>query len=197
MIICPHCKEMFAIPRIKKSQEQKKKMRTSLAWNKANEILKDYNNGDAIMWLVRKYKADKRTIRTILKESGIISFRGRKGIQAWNKGKDCPQLQGKNNWNWKGGIGTLNMQIRRCGKYNQWRKDIMIRDNYTCQICKKRGGDLEVDHYPKRFATIMKENNIKSLQEAKLCIELWDSINNRTLCLICHNKTKSSLKNTK
>ena len=27
----------------------------------------------------------------------------KKGQKAWNKGKKCPQLSGKNHWNWKGG----------------------------------------------------------------------------------------------
>lgn len=55
-----------------------------------------------------------------------------------------------------------------------WRHAIFVRDNFTCQICKVIGGELQVDH-------------IKPLV---LFPELRHDMNNgRTLCKSCHLKT--------
>lgn len=106
-------------------------------------------------------------------------------------GKTPTHMIGENNPNWKGGVTSLNKQIRHCYKYKKWRKSIFQRDNYTCQICSKRnGGRIEADHYPKKFIDIIKEFEIKLLKDALSCKELWEINNGRTLCLECHNKTK-------
>ena len=92
---------------------------------------------------------------------------------------------------WKGGITPLNNQIRQCFKYRQWRSDVFTRDDFTCQECGKRGGCLEVDHYPKSFSDIFYKNEIKTLEQALDCEEFWNINNGRTLCLNCHKKTKN------
>ena len=52
-------------------------------------------------------------------------------------------------------------------------KDVLKRDDYTCQICGERGGDLQVDH-------------IQSWAEY---VDQRFSIDNcRTLCMKCHYK---------
>lgn len=196
MIKCPHCLKDFVPTRRKRSSEERKSYRTSSAWTKSDKILLDYNKGDTIIWLVKKYRADKRTIRNILIEKGITSFRGRKGIQAWNKGKEVPSIQGSKSPHWKGGITPLNIKVRRCAKYQQWVKDIFTRDNWTCQICKQRGGGMEADHFPVRFSEVMKDYEIDTFEKAKNCTVLWNLSNGRTLCIKCHNKTKS-FKNSK
>ena len=38
---------------------------------------------------------------------------------------------------------------RRCAEYQKWRKTVFERDNYTCQICKSRGVNLEAHHIKK------------------------------------------------
>lgn len=206
-IICKHCNKPFegtknrivcssscrayyvGFAGRKHTLEQKKKLRHSSAWEKTNEILEKYQNGSAIMWLVREYKADKRTIKTILQEQGIKQFRGRAGIPAWNKGKEIPKIQGDKSPHWKGGVTPLNMRVRRCPKYRNWVKEILKRDDFICQFCGKRGGDLEVDHYPIQFAEIM--ISTKSFREAMESEQLWDIMNGRTLCVPCHNTTKT------
>lgn len=112
----------------------------------------------------------------------------KKGRIPWNKGK--PHLVREKNPNWKGGITPLVLQIRHHFKYRQWVSDIFMRDDYTCQMCLERGGNLEADHYPKPFSIIFKENDIKTLEEALDCEEFWSINNGRTLCVSCHNKTK-------
>lgn len=98
--------------------------------------------------------------------------------------------KGENSLRWKGGLTPLLKKIRNCFKYRQWRSDIFTRDDYICQMCGVRGGELNVDHYPKSFSKIFHENEIKSLEQALDCEEFWNINNGRVLCVMCHNKTK-------
>ena len=63
--------------------------------------------------------------------------------------------------------------------------DVYKRDNYICRLCKQRGQDLIV-HHNKFFAEIIKNNNIKTIDEAINCKELWDTDNGITLHKSCH-----------
>jgi hypothetical protein len=108
----------------------------------------------------------------------------------WNKGLRGIQ-RGKNAPNWKGGLTKLSVAIRGqidIIKLMAKRKKI---DDYTCQICGKRGGDLETDHFPVSFAEIIKKYNITNIEEALSCKKMLDIENLRTLCKSCHRKTKS------
>ena len=66
-------------------------------------------------------------------------------------------------------------------KIRAWRDEIFKRDNWTCQICKKIGGDLNAHHI------------------IQWCISKDDRFkidNGITLCLICHrmvHKTKKDI----
>jgi len=73
--------------------------------------------------------------------------------------------------------------------YIKFTKRIFERDNYTCQICGRRGGLLQSDHYPVSFAEIVFKNKIKTMADAIGCSELWNINNGRTLCLECHKNT--------
>ena len=102
-------------------------------------------------------------------------------------------VRGLNHWNWKGGITSLTFQIRHCYKYRQWRSDIFEKYNYICLKCGQKGGKLNVDHFPKSFSEIIKENNIKTFEQAMNCEELWNINNGRVLCEKCHKLTKNYL----
>lgn len=89
----------------------------------------------------------------------------------------------------------VNYSIRRRQIYMDWRKSIMERDNYTCLDCgiKNQKGVgktiiLNVDHI-KPLAQIVKENNLKTIEDMLQCDELWNMNNGRTLCYSCHVKT--------
>lgn len=75
---------------------------------------------------------------------------------------------------------SKNRQARSTSKYQKWRTRIFKRDNYTCQLCFKRGGELQADHI-KPFAFFPKLRFILS--------------NGRTLCIECHKTTDTYLKN--
>lgn len=91
--------------------------------------------------------------------------------------------------NWKGGITLLAERIRHSFKYRQWKSDVFMRDNFTCQKTGKRGGELNA-HHIKPFAIILKENNIATFEEAMKCEELWNINNGLTLCKNYHDKIR-------
>lgn len=141
-----------------------------------------------------------------LKMSKIKKDQYRNGVIPWNKGKKMTQkyrnkvsqtlkgLTGEKSRNWKGGVTPIVRSIRNSFRYRQWRSDCLTRDDYICQLCGKKGGILNVDHNPKSFAQIISDNNLKSINEAISCEELWNINNGRTLCIDCHKKTDTYLK---
>ena len=144
--------------------------------------------------------ATKEKISETKKRQHIIpksSFK--EGYTPWNRGKRYP-LGAKNfeafnrsykeekHWNWKGGITKVDKSIRRMGEYLRWRSDVFQRDNWTCQTCRITGVYVTA-HHKKSFSKIIKENNIKSRENARSCKELWDIENGVTLCEECHSLT--------
>lgn len=97
---------------------------------------------------------------------------------------------GKESSNWKNGITTLYNLIRENSRERDLFKDCLKRDNFTCQDCRNKGGELEV-HHIEQLAKIIKDNNIKNMKEALKCPKIWDPNNLITLCVSCHKKTKS------
>ena len=99
--------------------------------------------------------------------------------------------KGKNHWNWQGGVNkehcSLRSQIEALFEYRQWRSDIFTKDNWTCQECLVRGGNLHA-HHIKYFSVIIEEYNIKNIEKAIQCSELWNINNGITLCQKCHKE---------
>ena len=118
----------------------------------------------------------------------------KKGLIPWSKGKKCPQISegriGNKNPNWKGGITPLRNQIYKSIQYKQWRSNVFMRDDWTCQTCgTKSSGNFQPHHTPKSFSEILEKNKIKTLKQALRCKELWDINNGITLCKDCHKLT--------
>jgi len=120
--------------------------------------------------------AKKRGIRPI-PESSDKKRERMKGNQyrlsktPWNKGKQHSAIRGEKHYAWKGGIGSERHTLMRQIEYVLWRTAVFERDNYTCQICRKKGEKLHADH-------------IKSWSDYP---ELRYAIDNgRTLCFACH-----------
>ncbi len=175
----------------KYSEEVKKKISLSkkgntdgfkkgyIPWNKGKKV----NFSDAHRMNISKAKTGGTRRPMTLEE------RKRKSLSSIGKYK------GENHHFWRGGISGITDLIRHSYKYRQWRSDCFTRDNHTCQKCGARSGNgkrvyLNVDHI-KLFALILKENNIKNVEEADGCEELWNINNGKTLCVICHRKTDS------
>lgn len=77
----------------------------------------------------------------------------------------------ENHPHWQGGKTEENHLIRNSNEYKAWSKAVKVRDNYTCQICSKRGCELHSDH----------------VKPFSLYPELRFEISNgRTLCKRCH-----------
>lgn len=102
------------------------------------------------------------------------------------------RFRGANGANWQGGKTQLNFRIRQTGRYKRWQRHILERDDYTCQLCRVRGGPLHVDHI-KPFSIIVREHNITSLEAADSCPELYCPENGRVLCKPCHKETDTYL----
>lgn len=97
------------------------------------------------------------------------------------KGKEHPKWTENKKRPFYGAIRTLH-------QYKDWRSNIFRKDDYTCQMCFKRGTYLEADHFPRRFIEIVKDNNISTIDEAIVCKKLWEA-EGRTLCKRCHLTT--------
>ena len=80
--------------------------------------------------------------------------------------------EGTKPWNDKG-ITPLRDKLRKTKKYKDWQLSILLKNNFTCQSCNERGGQLTADHI-KPFA---------------LFPELrFDKSNGQTLCRKCHDR---------
>jgi len=87
-------------------------------------------------------------------------------------------------------ITPLYMQIRNSVKASKWSRNILKRDDYTCQICNKRGCYLEAHHII-AFKVLFNKFKIKSFKQAMETKELWNLKNGMTLCMSCHKLTKN------
>ena len=98
----------------------------------------------------------------------------KKGNIPWDKGIERPEMSGKNHWNWQGGIEPIASTIRRSIPYKRLRLSAFERDKYICQMCKQRGGKLQIDHI---------------LPFSLFPDKILDLNNVRTLCKSCHLTT--------
>lgn len=78
---------------------------------------------------------------------------------------------GKNHWNWKGGVSAQSKLIRNGSQIKEWRTAVFVRDEYTCQHCHVKGGNIHA-HHIRPFA-----------KYPKLRFEVSNGI---TLCKACH-----------
>jgi len=88
---------------------------------------------------------------------------------------------------WKGGITEISKHIRSAREYKQWVQSIYERDNYTCQFTGIKGVRLAA-HHKKPLKTIIDEYNIKTLDDALNCPDIWDLSNGITMSAAYHMK---------
>jgi hypothetical protein len=99
------------------------------------------------------------------------------------KGKSGGKLNNK----WKGGITPVNNSLRTSYRNRQWISDVFTRDDFTCQVCDKRGVKLNA-HHIETFSSIIKKNKITTTEQGLDCDELWNINNGQTLCYACHRE---------
>jgi len=132
-------------------------------------------------------KGQKRTIETKLRISQALKGRKRIFTKEWknNISKSLKGRQFKNRFiggkgekapNWKGGLTSENSRIRNSFEFDLWRTNIFIRDNWTCQKCKTRGGRL----HPHHIFNFYKYKDLRFLEN-----------NGITFCIICHKEFHS------
>lgn len=127
-------------------------------------ILKKYQDPDYLESRAR-YKFSKEHKINISKSRKNMKFSKE---HRQNMSKNHRDMTKENNHNWKGGISQSE---RANQKIYIWKRLVLQRDNFTCQICNVEGGYLHVDHI-KPFSTHP---------------ELRHDVNNgRTLCRACH-----------
>lgn len=89
------------------------------------------------------------------------------------KGARHPQYgkRGPLNHRWGGGSGSATQAERRTIEYRAWRKAVYRRDDFTCQRCGQRGGELHAHHV------------IPFAQDKSKAYDVGNGI---TLCVRCH-----------
>lgn len=92
---------------------------------------------------------------------------------------------------WKGVNGKTGTPIRRMARYKDWVKSVFQRDDFTCQVCFKKGGDLHA-HHKTRLADM-----INSYVKLNGWLNVDDDIfyeldNGITLCKPCHRLIHST-----
>lgn len=106
------------------------------------------------------------------------------------KRKISEKQKEEKHWNWKGGITSAGKKIRESNKYKQWKQQVFLADNFTCQKCRKAGGYLHA-HHIKPFSKFLREiqENLPLLDlysGAMVYSPLWITENGITLCRECH-----------
>ena len=78
----------------------------------------------------------------------------------------------------------LTKKIRGMKEYATWRSKI-VKMNDCCENCGVLLRDFQI-HHKKQMKLIIIENNLKTIEDARACEELWDLDNGEALCSSCH-----------
>lgn len=179
-----------------------------------------YKSGISAATLARMYAVAEWTIKTRLGKHGGKTRTLSEAQSIWQKGKRkseehrrklsiaktgkpapkppdfgkylSARMNGKvgaSHPSWRGGKTPLRNEIRRWTRYKDWRDAVYNRDDYTCQECNGRGGDLQAHHIVP-VNKILRDNAIKTAEQALRCNQLWDISNGDTLCEKCHPKVE-------
>ncbi len=165
-----------------------------------NQVVKEYISGKSELYLANLFGCSTSAISRRLRKLGVkprpfstkglkpqlgkvLSKETKEKIRQRHIGKKIPKeirmkmgSKGNKNSGYIDGRTPENKRIRHSVEYKLWREAVFQRDDYTCQLCGKRGGDINADHI-KPFS---------QYPEFRTSIE-----NGRTLCVKCHRKTET------
>ena len=103
----------------------------------------------------------------------VNKSKGRMGHKAYKNQRirATEIMTGANHWNWKGGVLSERRRLVNTATYKEFRTNMFARDNYTCQCCNTRGGEIQLHHI---------------IQQCKREDLIMDATNVETLCIHCH-----------
>lgn len=126
-------------------------------WRKENDV-----------WTGRKHSRSAKEKQSKAKKGRRISMSQRIAISA--KQQDISVSD------WKGFVTAESERMRKSKKWRQWREAVFRRDNWTCQDCGVRGGELHPHHIESKAT------------RPEL---MFDVQNGQALCVECHKKTET------
>lgn len=137
--------------------------------NKFNKGMVPWNKGHGVNKICKEC-GKQFIVRPNRANTATYCSKGCAGKQRDNLAKYQKEVWKKK---YEGGYQPVTSDDRlERGKFRKYiQKKVFERDNYTCQLCGERGGDLQVDHIQSWVDYI----------ELRFCID-----NCRTLCMKCH-----------
>lgn len=126
----------------------------------------------------KKNKGSKRSIDWCERRSKRYSGEGNPFYGKTHKEETRRSLsahfQGVPLEDWGGYVNSESKRLWKSKRASRWSREVFERDNYTCALCDKRGGDLEAHHIvPRRSAPEL----------------VYENDNGITLCKPCHRGT--------
>lgn len=112
-----------------------------------------------------------------------LALKGRKFPGGYGR-QISERQRGPNNPNWRGGVSSAAELIRKSKEYDDWRKQVLLRDKYTCVLCGLSNGVWLKDRKMKVRVHVDHIKQFALYPELRLAID-----NGRTLCLQCHTGT--------
>jgi hypothetical protein len=162
----------------KRSSEQIKRLK-QIGFKKGNIQKHKFEKGNTLRKGIKLTDEQRRRI-----SDGHIGLK--KSEETKNKirmaqiDKPRPQTRGEKNGNWQGGIAGLNSGRIKSARYKMWRREVFIRDSFTCQSCGEKNIYLEAHHI----------QGYSKFPELRFVIS-----NGVTLCQACHKKTDNYANN--
>jgi hypothetical protein len=177
------------------SDEQKEKLRQSKSGKKASEetrikMSESHKKNPVKYWEGKKLSEDHKKKIAETSKGRLHSYESKVKISRSNTGKKFTEehraniskshkgiLTGDKNPAWNGGITTFMVQLHSSPEMDKWRRSV-IEKYRSCDWFSglKCSGKIEV-HHVKRVSEIVSQYNIKTMEDALKCEELWD-VNN-------------------
>lgn len=149
-------------------------------FNQIEEAIKDYESGMSLAEVGEKYGFAADIIQNKLIESGyktrtIGEAKSLSGKEYYsdinNRIKASAQKQGIPIEKWEKFLRPENEKLWKNPEYRKWRRDVLIRDQYICQMCNKHEKEMHAHHI---------------LTKAKYPLLIFDINNGVSVCRDCH-----------
>jgi 5-methylcytosine-specific restriction endonuclease McrA len=145
-------------------------------WNKDLTGVCKANSGSFktgnVPWNEGKPPSESTKIKISINKKGKSN--GARSIEV--RRKISESQRGEKSHLWRGGVTKQNKMVRESLEYRIWRETVFKRDNWTCQECGIKGGELH-QHHIMEFA---------KYPELRFALT-----NGLTLCDDCHKRTPS------